>query len=335
MHAHACRREIALNGWTLVLCERGAAPATDAPPSGSGTGAGSGSAAAPAPAPAPAPLEPSIIAFDGPARNAPPPSPPTASGGGGATQPTVPKATGRWAGLFQNRSKRCPACMRLACMRQCIARAPQTAHAPLAPPRRSSIFGWQVVNTGSQAQAGGTATDSTTTTAGPATGAGAGGALGLGGLLGQAGGGSVLGQLGGGSLLGQAGGALAQPWQQLLAQRPVLTAMEQQLTAIASGIGEPGRRGCGGKGGGGCSTLGLLKSRGGAERRLRLRLPLQAGSATPPARRPSRSCGAQVSRALPDCTAALHSSKRSLASCPYTPRLAPLTLLPRPAHPIF
>ena len=33
-------------------------------------------------------------------------------------------------------------------------------------------------------------------------------------------------------------GALAQPQQQLLAQRPVLSLLEQQISAIASGIGE-------------------------------------------------------------------------------------------------
>jgi hypothetical protein len=35
---------------------------------------------------------------------------------------------------------------------------------------------------------------------------------------------------------------LAQPLQQLLAQRPVLSLLERQISAIASGIGECWRR---------------------------------------------------------------------------------------------
>lgn len=66
----ACRREIHLNGWTLVLCERGAPPAPSPAPV---------PAPAPAPVPAPAPAPP-VSGFNGPPND-------SASTGSGATTP--------------------------------------------------------------------------------------------------------------------------------------------------------------------------------------------------------------------------------------------------------
>ncbi|PRW05765.1 neuroendocrine convertase 1 [Chlorella sorokiniana] len=77
------------------------------------------------------------------------------------------------------------------------------------PGRGSGLFGWQVVYKNQPPDAAGPAPSPPV----PGTGMGAG--------------------IGSGSVLG----ATLQPWQQLLQQRPVLTMMEQNIAAIASGIG--------------------------------------------------------------------------------------------------
>lgn len=92
----------------------------------------------------------------------------------------------------------------------CHATAPPSTSASLCQPIcLRSLFGWQVVYKNQPPGAADPAPAPPT----PGTGAGAG--------------------LGSGSVLG----ATLQPWQQLLQQRPVLTMMEQNIAAIASGIG--------------------------------------------------------------------------------------------------
>lgn len=92
----------------------------------------------------------------------------------------------------------------------CHATTPPSTSASLCQPIcLRSLFGWQVVYKNQPPGAADPAPAPPT----PGTGAGAG--------------------LGSGSVLG----ATLQPWQQLLQQRPVLTMMEQNIAAIASGIG--------------------------------------------------------------------------------------------------
>lgn len=80
---------------------------------------------------------------------------------------------------------------------------------PLPTPFSCSLFGWQVVYKNQPPGTAGPAPAPPTPGAGIGTGIGSG---------------SVL-------------GATLQPWQQLLQQRPVLTMMEQNIAAIAYGIG--------------------------------------------------------------------------------------------------
>ncbi|KAL4440611.1 hypothetical protein ABPG75_003612 [Micractinium tetrahymenae] len=153
-------REIALNGWSLTLCPRGAA-------------------ASPSPSPAvdgdlSSPPAPPVKDFSGPPDAASPPPPKAA-----AASPPPPKAA---------------------------AASPPPPKAAAGAP--TTIGGWTVVF--APAPQGSIQVPSAPSSAGAPAAAGSG-------------------------IFGPAPGALAQPLQQLLEQRPVLTLLQQQIAAIVQG----------------------------------------------------------------------------------------------------